>query len=744
MGRPGSKNYLGYYLAIIFVIVLVLLPTHQARAAGWLEWGFEAIFANVIFIIFTVIGKVIGVLAVVLNWVIHIRVYPDGGVPVIDESWKIMRNFANMFFIIALIVMAFATIFDVMPGAAKYNVRSLFPRFLISALLINFSLVLGVLVIDASQILSNTFLTAIGDIGNRLGQDLNPSQLLPSKGDIPTSVAIDSAVFGTLVKLIFAVILLFTFLFSILTAVIFAFIRIPILWALLVVSPIAWILNVFPAGQNTYKKWWSLFIGWNAFLPIFLFFLYFGLYFLSNQGQVMQKIAAGLASAKPTSDLPFNFQLLFFYVLAAVFLIGGTIVAMKAALFSGTGVVGAAKWARGVALKTRLPYIGSYAAWQRGAQQKWQEMQKEGYGVGQYRFGGEKALETEALRRARMLGTKGAFEKGVETEKEKQKPFANNINELRRLAVSGSREQQLAARARLVELGDQNELSATKIKDTYRLAGGERSELANKILGSVDQSKLDEQTRKELSNWDVIQRNIELFKKNAMARIEKDKLTQSEIEQLVRQLASDTDRIEFLNKGAKKNFLEAAKAKASLRVPGVVTEEEARIMTPEQIEAREIRRAFDKITGDQILELEIDKIDKESGDYSIVMGQLNRIFADNPSRIEDIVRRANEETRSRLDEVIKTARGSRAASHQERLVKLQEKLNRAKEALPAVEQELRDIQNYPTSERFKQLQKQIESKQKNIEALEEKIERTQETIENIKAGRQVGGRQRQP
>ena len=60
--------------------------------------------------------------------------------------------------------------------------------------------------------------------------------------------------------------------------------------------------------------------------------------------------------------------------------------------------------------------------WRRGGLQKWQEMQKEGYGFGQYRFGGEKALEAEALRRARMLGTKGALEKGIEAEKEKQKP----------------------------------------------------------------------------------------------------------------------------------------------------------------------------------------------------------------------------------------------------------------------------------------------------------------------------------
>ena len=401
MKKWDIKKNRKYYLAILFVIVLVLLPTHQANA-GWLDWGFEKVFANVLFIVFTLVGKVIGVLAVLLNWVIHFRVYPDGGIPVVDESWKIMRNFANMFFILALIIMAFATIFNI----TKYEARTLFPKFLISALLINFSLVLGVLVIDASQVVTNTFLVAIGDMSLRLGQELNPSQLLPSSGQVSAAVSVDSAVFGSLVSLLFAVVLLFTFLFSLLTAAIFAIIRIPILWALLVVSPIAWILNVFPAGQGTYKKWWSLFIGWNMFLPIFLFFLYFGLYFLQSQDDIIQKIAADISSAKPTSDWPFSFQLLFMYVLAAIFLIGGTICAMKASMFSGTGVVTVAKWSRGVAAR-RLGLTAAGTA----AKERIGEIQKEGLpGRLGVLYGGEAGLQkqTDVFRRA--FGVRGGFQ----------------------------------------------------------------------------------------------------------------------------------------------------------------------------------------------------------------------------------------------------------------------------------------------------------------------------------------------
>lgn len=397
-------------LSLLFIIIatsaIILLPTHPANA-GWLaDWTIEHTFGYVLFIVFSIAGKMIGVMATLLNWVIHIPVYPDNGIAVIDESWEIMRNFANMFFILALILMAFATIFDVLPGAAKYNARALFGKFLFTALLINFSLVLGVMVTQGTQVLSNTFLTAIGDMANRLGQDLNPSQLLPSQTSVTAAISLDAAVFGTLSTLIFSIILILTYLFSILTALIFAFIRIPILWALLIVSPIAWIMNIFPAGEGMFKKWWSTFIGWNMFLPIYLFFLYFGLYFLSNQKNIIQSIASEVSTAQMGESLPFSLQLVFFYVMTAIFMIGGTIVAMKASMFSGTGVVGMAKWARGRASRwTGLT----------GANQAWQEKRKEIEG-GEGRlgriFGGPPAgLETSR----RIFGVRGG---DIKTQKE--------------------------------------------------------------------------------------------------------------------------------------------------------------------------------------------------------------------------------------------------------------------------------------------------------------------------------------
>lgn len=501
-----NQNFKRYFFAIIFAVVLVLLPSHQVHANWFTEWSFELVFGNMLWLIFSIAGKMIAALATLLNWAIHIPVYPDKGIAVIDKSWEIMRNFANMFFIIALILMAFATIFDVVPGLSKYNARSLFGKFLFTALLINFSLVLGVLVIHGTQVLTNTFLTAIGDMANRLGQDLNPSQLLPSQSTISAAVSTDAVVFGTLSTLVFSIVLIFTFLFSILTAFIFVFIRIPILWALLIVSPIAWIMNVFPAGQGTFKRWWDLFIGWNMFLPIYLFFLYFGLYFLSNQSNIIQSIAAEVSNAKITESLPFSLQLVFFYMMTAIFMIGGTIVAMKASMFSGTGVVQVAKWGRGVVLD-RFGYTGAA----RAVKGRYEEHKEDQEGAIQRQaalfrtqFGRFTGGRTDAQDR----------QLAADVQKNKDKFAGNTDAQLTAQMSKGRRDEKLAAAEILNQRGL---LNSTQLQQTYALYG------ANTLAGKQFARSLnyDKMTQVEREDWLGRVPDIETIKKILQAMADK-------------------------------------------------------------------------------------------------------------------------------------------------------------------------------------------------------------------------------
>jgi len=338
-----------YCATALLTTALILLPVFDAQASMG-SWIFNNIaypavsnmFSFSLYIVFTAIGTLMGALVQLLAWTVNIRIYTN--VPVIQESWKIMRDFANMLFIIALIVMAYGTIFNI----PKYDFKSLIPRFIVVAVLINFSLVLGGLMIDATQVLNNTFLAAMGDISGQLGQGLNVTELLPEAKKVTQGgEALSNLGFSIIIKLLFGIFMFFTILVSVAVPLVVALVRIPILWALLIVSPMAWLLSILPATKGAYDNWWKQFLGWNLFLPYYLFSLYFALYFLGN----MPKVIEGLGQTFVDQSLTglggnFTFSLIFSYVLVAVFLIGGTKVAMNAGQFSGTGIVSVAKWGR--------------------------------------------------------------------------------------------------------------------------------------------------------------------------------------------------------------------------------------------------------------------------------------------------------------------------------------------------------------------------------------------------------------
>lgn len=419
-----SKNHkiTKFLFLSVVAAVLFLAPAHFVKADGFSLISLDSIGENFIsqltYIFFTLIGNGIEALAKLLNFVLHMAIYSNSvNAPVVYQSWIIMRDFANMFFIIALIVMAFATIFDI----AQYSAKALIAKFLIAALLINFSLTLGGLVIDGAQVLNNTFLAAIGDSALRLGQAVNPVKLLP-EGTTAATAGASAMAGGTLLfNLALGLILGGVFLVSILIATLFALIRIPMVWFLLIVSPLAWIAGVFPQGDGYFKNWWKQFVGWNLFLPIFLFFLYFGLYFITNIGNLTGKISQGYDKGK-IGLAQVTFETLFAYVLAAIFLIGGVITAFKVSFLSGTGAIKAAGWAKGATLSALGRYTG-IAAMYKGAKMKQEQIQKEGLPgrIGQKLYGGQAGEERKAATWAKRFGVRGM-------EFQRQKDFVDRAD----------------------------------------------------------------------------------------------------------------------------------------------------------------------------------------------------------------------------------------------------------------------------------------------------------------------------
>ena len=727
--------------AVTFLAFLsFFLPTHFVHAYWWDLPTFNDLIALFFTSIFGLIAGVIKITSAALNFAVSVRA--GGDIPVVATTWKILRDFANMFFIIMLIYMAFATIFD----KGKYTFKDMIVRFLIVAVLINFSLVIGILIIDATQVLTNIFLGSIGDIGNRLGQYLSPGQLLPSG---PISAA--SLAGGGLVSLLFAVILASILLFSMLVALAFAIIRVPIIWALLIVSPFAWMSHILPSSESWWKKWWSQFVGWNLFLPVYLFFIYLGLLFLSKRNEIIGAVIQVGTTTNPaniplantlTNGLTFN--LLFFYIFAAVVMVGGTWAAIQTTSMMGTGFEKGVGWAKWAVKNTPWGKLGSIQNYETAIGQRRDQFKKEG--VLGY-FGTDKfERKTAQIGSNKLLfgGVKGALDKGVEMEKKRQQEYSNNVPKLQQLATSGSRQQQIAARMRLTQL---NVLSKAQVDDTYRLLGGDGSESAEKYVTDIDYGKRSETERKEFMKSLT---SIEARKKVAMAMIEKDELDEQQITTLVESLALRTgsgqdilnmaDIKEILDKGNKKNLMAVAKVKKSL--------------------LGESLKSIDQIIGDSLKNMSDDQLLEAMGsiDFSTVNTDrtdfetaLNKVLGKSPKRLEGLAgKAAGDDLINALNVYAKAARekenGPKIIAEETKQTRAATDLARARVELSDAQNEIRILNEqvdprYPTSQDNRNILDEIASLEKTriakdseTKTHEDKLEKINEKLDSLRSG----------
>ena len=414
--------------AIILLSGVFLYAKGAVASANPLEWiggiafdGIKSMAFSFIWLIFWIIGKLLAALIIALDTFSRIPVYPKAGVPVVEEIWKIMRDMANMAFIVALVIAAFATIFNTFTSSMAFfkgmNWQQTLVKLLISAVLINFSLTLGVLVLDIAQVPTNMLLKSMGDIAGNLGNGLNPSQFMVGNISDANGVANLTGVFdkaggamdatgGALVSLIFGIILLGAFLTCIFTGIAFIIYRIPMIWMLLMFSPLIWVARIFPGGEKSFSEWWSKLIGWAFFLPYYFFFVYLALYLLGNQDRIMKAITLNTNTAVYGPDI--SVQLIFFYTVVCIILMGGTKMAISWSQSTGAAGKKFFDWADKAA-KRSIPMLGSVESIKKAGTQRFEEIQKKGLpGRFSMLYGGDAAITQRDAYWAKKLGVSGA------------------------------------------------------------------------------------------------------------------------------------------------------------------------------------------------------------------------------------------------------------------------------------------------------------------------------------------------
>jgi len=352
-----NRKFLSVSLTIVLTSFFFLIfTTHSCHATSVAEFFITKTISYGSYIIDPLLNILIkicevgikisgGIFDYVISYPFH---YTD--VNVVVYGWQLCRDLANMFLVAILVIIAFATILRI----ETYGMKNLLPKLIVIALLINFSLVIGGLIIDASHVFMFTFsknLTSKGEgyltdyilkqakVGGLFSKNIEDTYKLNDE-DADNKRVIATA--GKFFSLLFLIIAFFVFLYLALILVI----RTIVLWMLLIFAPLAWVASIIPAGQKIARQWWQTFINQAFLAPIVVFMVYLSAYLASNIGAVFtnQGTATNIIGVSTTFK---KFETILSFCLVIGFLYGAVIIGKSMNNKASNVIVATAKrWAK--------------------------------------------------------------------------------------------------------------------------------------------------------------------------------------------------------------------------------------------------------------------------------------------------------------------------------------------------------------------------------------------------------------
>lgn len=208
----------------------------------------------------------------VLTALLNVKPYQDAFVNIIYPGWLILRNLANIFFIIALLVVGLRILFQ---QSAASTARSFIMRLVIMALLVNFSLVIAQGVVGIADTVQSQFLPSGSEVVKALGTKLmvDPIQSFRTAVTNSETGTITSDSFSDLAKPMVLLMLAVAAFFAFIAIAAFLAVRLVALMLLYMVSPIAYVGYVMDESSGTASKWWHEFLRYAFMTPILVFFL---------------------------------------------------------------------------------------------------------------------------------------------------------------------------------------------------------------------------------------------------------------------------------------------------------------------------------------------------------------------------------------------------------------------------------------------------------------------------------------
>lgn len=330
-------------LIILFSSVLFFTFFHTARASiietifgseSWESFISTAI-AQLMLLVVNLLGSIFVMLVGVLIDIAKFNHFID--LEIVIAGWGLVRDLANMFFIVVLLIIAFSTILKIQ----SYHYQKTFMKLVIMAVLINFSKLIAGFLIDFFQVIMLTFVNGFKDVlAGNFAKGFGLYEML-SLSDQSIAAGGSGGGASLAIAAIIAVILVLVADMTVLIMAAVLLWRIAMLWVLVIISPLAYLAY---AGMPKYwSQWWSEFFKHLVSGPVIAFFLWLALLSIQTVDIGKEFAATDPKEGKKVQNIfstKIDNKLLINYMVMLALLMGGLAVAQKMASQAG-GAVGA-------------------------------------------------------------------------------------------------------------------------------------------------------------------------------------------------------------------------------------------------------------------------------------------------------------------------------------------------------------------------------------------------------------------
>ena len=241
-------------------------PTCQIDAIGWIICPVMNFMAGIVDAAYGFVASLLNVQPLTFN-------EPDGG---IYGAWAIMRNIANIAFIIAFLIIIFSQLTSV--GISNYGVKKMLPRLVIAAILVNASYIICALAVDLSNITGNSMIQLFQSVSAAIPTEKEPS--LPGfSADFESGtgwtglvggVVAGTAIIGVTMYVGLSALIpaLLAALLAIVTVFLVLTLRQALIILLIVISPLAFVAYLLPNTEKLFDSWRKLLLTLLLMYPI--------------------------------------------------------------------------------------------------------------------------------------------------------------------------------------------------------------------------------------------------------------------------------------------------------------------------------------------------------------------------------------------------------------------------------------------------------------------------------------------